>query len=84
MGKKNTDLAKQWLNKCYSDSAPLETMVKRGYTDFKCGRTDTNDAEPSGCPNLAVVLENTKKLNKLVLADDKLKLREKAEELKIS
>ena len=53
---KNT--AKQWLDKCYSDSAPSETMVKRWYADFKCGHTDTNDAGHSGCPNSAVVQEN--------------------------
>ena len=58
-------------------------MVKRWYADFKhC--TNTNDAEHSGCPNSAVVLENTKKLYKLVLANHKLKLHEIAEELKIS
>ena len=54
------------------------------YHDFKCGRTNTNYAERSGHPNSAVVPENTKKLQKLVLADCKLKLREIAEELKIS
>ena len=59
-------------------------MAKRWYTDFKRGHADTNDAEHSGHPNSAVVLENTKKLHKLVLADHKLKLREIAEELKIS
>ena len=82
MGK-NTVQAKQWLNKCYSDSAPSETMVKRWYTDFKCSCTDTNNAEHSGCPNLAVVLENTKKLHKLVLANHKSKLHVIAEEMKI-
>ena len=61
MGK-NTIQAKQWLDNCYSDSAPSETMVKRWYTDFKRGHTDTNNAEYSGRPNSAVVLENTKKL----------------------
>ena len=60
MGK-NSVLAKQWLDKCYSDSAPLKTMVKRWYADFKPGCKDTNDAERSGCPNSAVVLENDKK-----------------------
>ena len=59
-------------------------MVKRWYADFKCSRTDTNDAERSDNSNSAVVLENTKKLHKLVLADRKLKLRKIAEELKIS
>ena len=59
MGK-NIVQAKQWLDKCYSDYAPLKTTVKRWYVDFKHGRTDTNDAECSGRPNSAVVLENTK------------------------
>ena len=83
MGK-NTVQAKQRLDKCYLDSALLETMVKRWYADFKQSCTNTNDAECSGCPNLAVVLENTKELHKLILADRKLKLHEIAEELKIS
>ena len=83
MGK-NTAQAKQWLDKYYSDSAPSETMVKRWYADFKCGRRDTNDAECSGHPNSAVVWKNTKKLHKLILDDCNLKLREIAEELKIS
>ena len=81
--EKNTVQAKQWLDKCYSDTARSETTVKRWYTDLKRGRTDTNDDEYSGHPNLAVV-ENTKKLNKVVLVDRKLMLREIAEELKIS
>ena len=51
---------------------------------FKLSPTDTNDAECSSCPNLAVVLENTRKHNKSILADCKLKLREIAEKLKIS
>ena len=83
MGK-NTVQAKQLLDKCYSDSALLKTMVKKWYADFKRDCTDTNDAEHSGCPNLAVVPENTKKLHKFVLASRKLKLHEIAEELKIS
>ena len=59
-------------------------MAKGWYADFKCGCKDKKDAERSGHLNLAVVLENTKKLHKLVLADHKLKLRKTAEELKIS
>ena len=81
MGK-NTVQAKQWLDKCYSYSALLETMVKRWYVDFKHGHTDTNDAECSDSPNSAVVPESTKKLHKLVFVDQKLKLHEIAEELK--
>ena len=76
---KNTVQAKQWLDKCYLASAPSETTVKRWCADFKCGHTDTNDPECSGCPNSAVVPENTKKLHKLVLANRKLKLCEISE-----
>ena len=83
MGK-NTVQAKQWLSKCYSDSVLLKTTVKRWYADFKCSSKNTNDAECSGHPNLAVVPENTKKFHKLVLANHKLKLCKIAEELKIS
>ena len=60
MGK-ITIQAKQWYDKCYSDSAPSEITVKWWYADFKRGRTETNDAERSGHPNLVVVPENTKK-----------------------
>ena len=83
MGK-NTVLTKQWLDKCHLDFAPSETTIKRWYADFKRNRTDANDAERSDHPNSAVVLENTQNLHKLILADLKLKLREIAEELKIS
>ena len=74
--RKNTVQAKQRLDKCYSDSAPSETVVKRWYADFKHGCTDTNDAKCSGHPK-------HQKLHKLVLANRKLKLQEIAEELKV-
>ena len=83
MGK-ITVQAKLWLDKCISDSALWETMVKRWYADLKGGCTDVNDAEWSSCPNSTVVPVNTKKLHKIVLADHKLKLSEIVEELKIS
>ena len=83
MGK-ITVQAKQCLGKCYLDSTPSETMVKRWYADFKHSCADTNDAEHSDCPNSAVVLENIKKLHKLILANCKLEWREIAEMLKIS
>ena len=83
MGK-NTVQTKQWLDKCYSDSALSEMIFKRWYADFKHGCRDTNDAEYSARPNLAVVPENTKKLHNLFLTDCKLKLREIAEDFKIS
>lgn len=83
MGK-NTVKAKQWLDKCYPDSAPSITTVKRWYADFKRGRRNTDDAERSGRPNSAVVSENITKIHEMILSDRKLKLREIAMELKIS
>ena len=71
--RKDTVQIKQWLDKCYLDSALSETTVKRWYSDLKRGRTDKNDAECSGRPNSTFVLENTPKLHKLILADCKLK-----------
>ena len=47
----NAVQAKQWFDKCYLNSAPSETTIKRWYADFKCGHTDTTDVECSGCPN---------------------------------
>ena len=84
MEKKYCSSKAMAFDKCYLNSAPSETMVKMWYTDFNRGGINTNDAECSGCPNSAVVVENTKKLHKLILLDRKLKLREIAEELKIS
>lgn len=39
MGK-NTDQAKQQLEKCYGEFAPSETTVKRRFAEFKCGGKD--------------------------------------------
>ena len=83
MGK-NTVQTKEWLHKCYLDSAPLETMVKRWCSDFKHGCTDINDTEHSGRPNLAVSEKKKKNLHQLVLADCEFKLRVIEEQLKLS
>ena len=64
------------LDKCYSDSAPLEIKVKRQCANSKHGHTDMNNAECSGG------LKH-QKLHKPILTDRKLKLCEIAEELKI-
>ena len=82
MGK-NTVQAKQWLEKCYGDSSPSET-IKRWFADFKRGRRDTDDAERIGHPNEAVTPESIKKIHKIVLNDRKVKLHELADIVKIS
>ncbi len=83
MGK-NTMQAQQLLEKCYSDPAPLETTICQWYADFKCGHTDTSDAEYSGRPNEAVTPENIKQVLKIVMDDCKLKVCEIAEMVNIS
>ncbi|GFX00893.1 hypothetical protein TNCV_4578591 [Trichonephila clavipes] len=72
----NTVRAKQSLDKCYPDSAPSLTMVKRVHADLKSGHTDTNDGELSGHPSSAFVPENIKIVHKIALADWKLKSTE--------
>ena len=54
MGK-NTVEAKQWLDKRYGDSAPGKSTIIQWYGEFKCCRTNTDDAERSSHPKSAVV-----------------------------
>ena len=44
---KNTGQTKQWIEKCYGDSAISETIITRWFADFKRGRRDTNDSKHS-------------------------------------
>ncbi|XP_054744274.1 protein GVQW3-like [Anastrepha obliqua] len=82
--EKNTVEAKQWLDKHYPDSAPSERTIKRWYTDFKRGRTDTDDAERPGRPNKAVTPENIEKTFKIIMGNRKVKLQEIPDILKLS
>ena len=43
--EKNTVEAKQWFDKRYEDSAPGKSKIIDWYAEFKCGRTNTDDAE---------------------------------------
>ena len=83
MGK-NTVEVKQWLDKRYGDSASGKSTIADWYAEYKRGRTNTDDAELSGRPKSAVVLENIIKVHKIVLGDRKLQLREIGDSLKIS
>ncbi|KOX73446.1 hypothetical protein WN51_14492 [Melipona quadrifasciata] len=58
--EENTVEAKRWLDKRYGDSAPGKSTIIDWYAEFKRGRTNTDDAERSGCPKSAVVPENIK------------------------
>ena len=64
--EKNTVQVQQWLEKCCGDSAPSKTTICRWYAEFKRGRTDTEDAKPSGRPNEVVTPETIKSFSKTV------------------
>ena len=83
MGK-NTVKSKQWLDKCYGDSAPGKLTIIDWYADFKHGCTNTDEAERSGRLKSIFLSENITKVHKIDLGDRKLKLREIADTLKIS
>lgn len=81
---KNTVQAKEWIDKHYGESSPSYSMVKRWYSEFKRGRTSTNDADRPGRPNEAVTEENVRKVHQVVLDDRKIKVSEIAGIIKIS
>ena len=82
--KKNTVQAQQWLEKCYGDSAASKTTICRWCAEFKRGRTVTEDSERSGRPNEVVTPKTIRKVHQIVFENRKLKLRERADTLKIS
>ena len=60
MGK-NTVQAQQWLEKCYRENFPSKPTICRWYADFKCGRTNTEDAERPDRPTKVAMPEAHKK-----------------------
>ena len=63
------------MNTCYGISSPSYTTVKKWYAQFKRGRKSTDDAEHSGCLNEAVTEENIKNMHRIILDDQKIKVR---------
>ena len=51
-------------------------MVKKWFTEFRCGRTSTIDAERSGRPVEVAIPETIEKIRNMVLADRRLKVRQ--------
>ncbi|GBP39242.1 Mariner Mos1 transposase [Eumeta japonica] len=65
------------------ESAPSYTMVKNGLAYFNKDESCEDDPRP-GRPVTVVTEENVRKIEKLVLADQRIKLWQIAEELQIS
>ncbi|GBP29723.1 Mitochondrial uncoupling protein 4 [Eumeta japonica] len=66
------------------ESAPSYTMVKKWARLFQQGRESCKDDPRPGRPVTVVTEENVRKIEKLVLADQRIKLWQIAEELHIS
>ncbi|GBP71549.1 Putative uncharacterized protein FLJ37770 [Eumeta japonica] len=66
------------------ESAPSYTMVKKWTRLFKQGRESCEDDPRPGRPVTVVTEENIRKIEKLILADRRIKLWQIAEELQIS
>ena len=59
-------------------------MVKKWFTEFRCGRTSTIDAERSGRSVEVAIRETIEKIRNMVLADWRLKVRAIVEAIGIS
>ncbi|GBP19909.1 Histone-lysine N-methyltransferase SETMAR [Eumeta japonica] len=74
--KKTITETKEKLDKCYGDSAPSISMIKKWFTEFRCGRTSTSDAERSGRPKEVNTPEIVDKIHEMILDDRRMKVRE--------
>jgi len=72
------------LDAVYGDSSPSMATVKNWFNEFQRVRTTVFD-EPRPCaPKTATTEDNVTKINDLVLADRRLKIREIAETVGMS
>ena len=71
------------LDKYYGDSAPSISMLKKWFTEFRCGRTSTIDAERSERTVEVAIPETSEKIRNMVLADRRLKARQIVEAIGI-
>ncbi|KAM8707528.1 hypothetical protein ACLKA7_005072 [Drosophila subpalustris] len=83
MGK-NTIEAKTWLDKHYGVSAPGKSTICDWYSNFKRGRTSTEDSKRSGRPKEVIIPEIIRQVRQIVLTDRRVKVREIAETVGIS
>lgn len=74
----------EMLQKAYGESAMKKTSVYEWYKRFQDGREDVEDDERSGRPSTSTIDENVKKVEKMVLNDRRITIREVADEVGIS
>ena len=71
------------LGNYYKESAPSHGMVHRWFTEFRCGRISTSDAERPSRPKEVTSQEMINKIDEIVLNDRRLKVREISETVNI-
>ena len=71
------------LARYYKDSAPSHGMVHKWFTEFRCGRISTSDAERPGRPKEVTSQEMIDRIH-IILNDRRLKVREISETVNIS
>jgi [histone H3]-lysine36 N-dimethyltransferase SETMAR len=59
-------------------------MIQKWFSDFRCGRTSTDDAERSGRTNEGATPENMEEIHDMILNDPKTKLWELAKTVSMS
>lgn len=82
--KKTITQTQQKLEKYYGDSSPSIGTIHHWFTQFRCGRTSTSDAERSGRPIEVHTLEMVDKIHGMILDDRRTKVRELVEATGIS
>ncbi|XP_070854673.1 protein GVQW3-like [Drosophila suzukii] len=75
---------KKRLDALYDDSSPSMATVKNWFNEIQRGRTSVFDEPRPGAPKTATTEDNVTKINDLVLADRRLKIRKIAETVGIS
>jgi hypothetical protein len=72
------------LQKAYGESALKKTNVYEWYKSFQDGREDVEDDERSSRPSTSLIDENVTKVEKMVMNDRRITIREVANEAGIS
>jgi len=82
--RKSRSEMKKRLDAVYGDSSPSMATVKNWFKEFQRVRTSVFDEPRPGAPKTATTEDNVTKIQDLVLADRRLKIREISETVGMS
>ena len=83
-GGKSIKETEEKLARYYKESVPLHGMVHKWFTEFRCSRISTSDAERPGRPKEVTSQEMIDIIHDIVVNDRRLKVREISETVNIS